>query len=173
MISHAQLLERVSYDPNTGLFTVRLPTLRRKVGTIMNTNRERIIRPGAAPYRYSKIHVWGLGSLSAGRAAWLYMTGELPPQEVDHHDNDGWNQRWTNLREATRSQNQVNTRRYRSNTSGLKCVFPSGRKARPWRAQIQKDKRRISLGYFDTKEAAFAAVVAASTSYHGNYARPW
>lgn len=99
------------------------------------------------------------------------MTGEWPPQEVDHHDNDGWNNRWDNLRLATRSQNQANTRRYKSNSSGKKGVFRNGGEARPWRAQIQKDGKKISLGYFETIEAASEAFAAAATAQHGEFAR--
>lgn len=171
MITHAQLLELVKYDPETGLFTVLKATKRRPVGTVMNCNHMAVCRHGATPVPQTVIHVGGFGSFCAGPLAWFYMTGEWPDHDVDHHDNNGWNQRWSNLRPATRSQNQANTRRYKSNTSGLKCVFRSGGKKRPWRAQVQKDNRRISLGRFATKEEAFAAYVLAAAAHHGEYAR--
>jgi hypothetical protein len=99
------------------------------------------------------------------------MTGEWPTHEIDHRDTDGWNQKWENLREATRSQNQANTGRYKSNTSGKKCVYPCGSKSHPWRVQIQKDKRRISLGRFATKEEAHAAYLRAAAEFHGEFVR--
>lgn len=171
MLTHAQLLELISYDPATGLFTLRKTTRIRSAGTVINKNKIRVQRSGRK-VRVTTVHVSGLRATRAGRVAWFYMTGEWPAVEVDHQDNDGWNQKWDNIREASRSQNQANTRRYKSNSSGKKCVFPSGRTARPWRAQIQKDKRRISLGNFETKDDAYAAYMAAAQSLHGDFARP-
>jgi hypothetical protein len=170
MLTHAEVLELISYDPVSGLFTVRQATCCRPVGQIMNCNQRHAQRSGRK-VRRSFVSLRGLGSVPAGRLAWFYMTGEWPKGEIDHRDNDGWNQAWMNLRESSRSQNQANTRRYKSNSSGKKCVFPSGRKAKPWRAQIQKDKRRLSLGYFETRDAAHAAYVQAAVTLFGDYAR--
>lgn len=170
MITHAQLLELISYDPDTGLFRMRKATRIRPVGRVMNNNRLKIER-GGRKVRSTSINIFGFKATRAGRIAWFYMTGEWPTAEIDHRDNDGWNQKWDNLREASRSQNQANTRRYKSNTSGKKCVFPSGRRIKPWRVQIQKDKRRISIGCFETKEAAHAAYVLAAARLHSDFSR--
>ncbi|WP_424031702.1 HNH endonuclease [Methylocella sp.] len=40
------------------------------------------------------------------RVVWLWKTGEWPFPEVDHEDRNGTNNRWTNLHEATSTQNQ-------------------------------------------------------------------
>ena len=169
MITHAQLLELIKYDPDTGLFTVLKATRRLVEGTVLNRNY--FWNGRRQPVRNTAVYVQQHGNFRAGKLAWFYMTGEWPEIDIDHRDNDGWNQRWENLRLATRSQNQANTRRYESNSSGLKCVFPSGGKKRPWRSQIQKDGQRISLGRFETKQEAFAAYVEAAKSVHGEYAR--
>lgn len=170
MITHAQLLEFISYEPDTGLFRLCKATRNRAAGRVVNNNGWSIQKSGRR-VRRTLLNVLGLKATRAGRIAWFYVTGEWPAAEIDHRDNDGWNQKWNNLREATRSQNQTNTRRYKSNTSGKKCVFPSGRKTKPWRVQIQKDKRRVSLGYFETKEAAHAAYVLASAQLHSEFSR--
>lgn len=169
MITHAQLLEIVHYDPETGLFTLRKDTPRRKAGAVINLN----YMGGHAdrPSRQTRVNLWGFGPHFAGRLAWFYMTGEWPPNEIDHHDTDGWNQRWGNLRLATRSQNQANTRRYKSNTCGRKGVYRAGGLTRPYRAMIQKDKKRISLGRFETQDAAFDAYMAAAAELHGEFQR--
>lgn len=169
MLTHAKFLELVSYDPVTGKFSLRQATVRRPAGTVINKNQLKLEDSGRK-VRRTRIYLAGL-CITAGRAAWFYMTGQWPEIEIDHRDNDGWNQAWVNLRESSRSQNQANTRRYKSNTSGKKCVFRSGKKSKPWRAQIQKDKRRISLGYFVTKDAAHAAYVQAAVQLFGEYAR--
>src|SRR3990167_8194498 len=38
------------------------------------------------------------------RVIWLIVIGEWPVADVDHRDGDPANNRWANLREATRSQ---------------------------------------------------------------------
>jgi hypothetical protein len=75
-----------------------------------------------------------------------------------------------NLRRATRSQQVINRRRGRNNTSGYKGV--SWHKASgKWRASIRVDGRQIHLGLFDTPELAYAAYCAAAIKYHGEFAR--
>jgi hypothetical protein len=75
-----------------------------------------------------------------------------------------------NLRVATRSQNQTNRKRQSNNTSGYKgvCFFkPTGR----WMAYINVNGKRKHLGYFATKEEAYAAYCVAALKYHGEFAR--
>jgi hypothetical protein len=104
------------------------------------------------------------------RLAWLYMTGEWPAEAVDHKDLDGLNNRWENLRPATKAQNGANTRAPRTNSSGFKGVSlhkPTGK----YRAYIKIGERQVWLGYHDTAEAAHAAYAAAAKSMRGEYAR--
>jgi hypothetical protein len=93
------------------------------------------------------------------------LAGEL----VDHIDRDGLNNRRSNLRLATRSQNNANSRRRSDNASGFKGVMfykPRG----TWKAYINVDKRRINLGYYDTPELAHAAYIAAAHKHFGEFA---
>jgi hypothetical protein len=116
--------------------------------------------------RVSFIHVNGRHYRSS-RLAWLYMTGSWPV-EIDHANLNRADDRWTNLREATRPQNNWNTRTPLTNTSGYKGV---SRKRDKWRARIKVNGREISLGHFDTPERAFIAYIFASWDHHGEYGR--
>jgi hypothetical protein len=92
----------------------------------------------------------------AHRLAWLYMTGVMPTLQIDHEDrvrNHNW---WSNLREATNSQNQFNASMRVDNTSGYKGVSQC-KKTGKWRAYIQNEKRWKHIGLFLTKEAAIQA----------------
>jgi HNH endonuclease/AP2 domain len=90
---------------------------------------------------------------------------------IDHRDGNSTNNRWSNLRLATVSQNNANRRRPRHNTSGYKGVSLCRRSGRRrWRAVIYK-KGQIHLGTFPTPEAAHAAYVAAAPKVHGKFAR--
>lgn len=148
------------YDPDSGQFVwlKACPQRGKVAGTIVGTNDD---------LQYRQIEIDGR-AYKAHRLAWLYMTGEWPDDHVDHKDRDGLNNRWNNLREATRSQNKANGKCYASSSVGLKGVSRHGR---GWRARVSKDGRRVGLGVFDTPEQAHAAYVAAAINLHGEFAR--
>jgi hypothetical protein len=89
---------------------------------------------------------------------------------VDHIDGNGLNNRRSNLRWATASQNVINQKRRSDNLSGFKCVCFSALHKK-WRARIKANGKRLHLGYFETPEKAFDAYKAASEKLHGEFAR--
>lgn len=87
---------------------------------------------------------------------------------VDHIDGDGLHNRRSNLREATKQQNNHNARTRSDNSSGYKGVsLDSGR----WRARIMLDKKSRLLGYFGCPTAAHFAYIKASRHLHGEFGR--
>lgn len=102
---------------------------------------------------------------------WLITTGEWPPIGIDHRDLDGLNNRWSNLRLATKSQNGQNTRRRADNTSGFKGVaWDAGRGK--WRADIRvPNGPRKHLGMFEDPAVGHAAYVQAAKMLFGEYGR--
>lgn len=74
-----------------------------------------------------------------------------------------------NLRIATPTQNQQNKGRGRNNTSGFKGVCWVTDHAK-WKAHIRIDGKSVFLGYFSTRESAYAAYCAAAIKYHGEFA---
>ena len=98
------------------------------------------------------------------------IAGEPAGLDVDHIDGDGLNNRRSNLRLATKSQNTQNQRINRRNTSGFKGVS-FHKSSGTWRAAIRMNRKRKHLGCFRTPEAAHAAYSAASAEYHGQFGR--
>lgn len=90
-------------------------------------------------------------------------------EEIDHANTDGLDNRRSNLRLVSRSQNLQNTPRRRDNTSGYKGVTYH-KYSKKWHAVIHKDGKTISLKYHDTPESAFAAYKAAAKELFGEYA---
>jgi hypothetical protein len=88
---------------------------------------------------------------------------------VDHINGNGLDNRRSNLRQCTKSENQWNSRIQSNNTSGFKGVDWSKLKNK-WRAKIKVGGVRIELGYFDDIEMASEAVAAARIKLHGEFA---
>jgi len=90
--------------------------------------------------------------------------------EVDHIDGDGLNNRRSNLRLASRAENQKNRARPVSNSSGVKGVTWDAARGK-WLAQIGSANKHHYLGRFDKIEDAAAAYAAASAKFHGEFGR--
>ena len=116
-----------------------------------------------------QIRVDGAG-YRAHRLAWLYMTSEWPTDVIDHINGDGTDNRWSNIRAATKGQNQCNRRMSRNNTSGRQGVYYRQHRG-SWAAEIWFNDKKQYLGTFATKEEAVAARAAAERQLHGAFAR--
>lgn len=83
---------------------------------------------------------------------WEIMNGK----GIDHRDGNGCNNRRSNLRFATKSENGMNQRKRENTSSIYKGVYfhkPSGK----WLAHIMINGKSIHLGYFvDEIDAAKA-----------------
>lgn len=97
----------------------------------------------------------------------MFLTGW--PQ-TDHHDGNGLNNTRTNLRDATRTQNNANARRRADNTSGFKGVSWDSRISR-WYARIHINGERRWLGYFADARSAALAYDSAARELFGEFAR--
>ena len=93
-----------------------------------------------------------------------------PARHVDHINGDTLDNRRANLRQATRSENLRNARLSRANTSGVKGVSWHKHSGK-WRGQIMAQGKQTEVGYFDTLDAAAAAMDFARDFLHGDFAR--
>ena len=118
---------------------------------------------------YRVANVFG-SSFKVHRMIWALVTGAWPVNEIDHDDTVPSNNRWVNLRDASRQQNSANKQRYANNTSGLKRVSWSKTMNR-WESRIQVDGKNIVLCYSDCPAVASFAYQIASDKYFGKFAR--
>jgi hypothetical protein len=86
--------------------------------------------------------------------------------EVDHADGDGLNNRRSNIRLATRSQNTVNTRNIGLPRSGYRGVYQNTRGGRKWKAMSGE----VLIGYFATAAEAAVAYDHYMTETYGEFA---
>jgi hypothetical protein len=155
----AALRFAIHYDPRSGAFTRRVSfSTRGKVGE----RCERIVYCGGSEKAYAKIFVAGK-VVAAHRAAFLYMTGAVPEQ-VDHDDGNGLNNKWRNLKASSNAENSKNQRLRKTNTSGCHGVSWH-KKSKQWVARITVNGKQISLGYRKEKSGAIALRKAAELVY--------
>jgi hypothetical protein len=88
---------------------------------------------------------------------------------IDHRDQDKMNNFVENLRPATKSQNEANTTKRVTNTSGYKGVYWSKQYSK-WRAKIDHNKRQIHIGYFEILEDAAVAYNKRASELFGEFA---
>jgi len=157
LISHARLLQLLSYCPDTGAFKRLVRTSNRvNVGDIAGNKMST---------GYWAICVDGRQYL-AHRLAWFYVHGFWPSDQIDHINGIRGDNRIANLREATRAQNQQNFRRARSDSSSGIIGVRADRKRGKWIAEIQVNGARKFLGRYQRKEDACSAYAAAKVQLH-------
>lgn len=87
---------------------------------------------------------------------------------IDHVNHIRIDNQKTNLRIVNKSQNAMNHRILRNNTSGVTGV--SQRKSnKKWRARITVNNKQIYLGQFNSFEDAVSARKKAEDKYFGEY----
>lgn len=92
--------------------------------------------------------------------------------KVDHRDGNGLNNRRSNIRTASDSQNLCNGAIRSDNTSGFKGVhFLAGARKKQWEARIHVGGKPVCLGTFETLEQAGLAYDVAAVKHFGEFAR--
>lgn len=104
---------------------------------------------------------------------WAMVNGRWPagpPTEIiEHSDRDQFNNKISNLRLATVSQNQMNKNLRKDNQTNHTGVHYSSREWR-YKAYIKVNYKRIHLGTFMTLEEAVKARREAELKYFGEFA---
>jgi len=105
----------------------------------------------------------------AHRLAYLWVYGYMP-KSVDHKDGDRSNNRIANLRPCTMSQNILNSKLAKNNTSGFKGAYWS-EAAQKWEASYQHNGKKNYIGLFDTPKDAGAAYLNAVKKIEPDFVR--
>lgn len=102
------------------------------------------------------------------RLVFLYHCGYLP-ECVDHIDGSKTNDRIENLRPATKSQNNRNTKLRADNVTGAKGVsWDTG--ASKWRVSVWHDGKQKTIGRFSDIDLAELVAIEARNKYHKDFA---
>jgi hypothetical protein len=143
--------EEVTYDPHTGDFFYQKAkhgrSLDKPAGSI-NSTGYRVVCVNKKRYL-------------AHRLAWYMYYGSWPDFTIDHINGNKSDNKISNLRLATRSQNQCNRP-----SKGYSYHKGSGK----FQARIHIDGKTTYLGWHKTEEEARQAFLDAQEQYHGQYA---
>lgn len=167
-LTYERLIEVLDYDPATGVFTWKLRCVNSNPRILKGWNK----RCAGKRAGCRKGHGWSTAIdgrwYRLGRLAFLIMTGKWPIYEADHKNCDPDDDRWSNLRDATPSQNSRNKRAHRDQT------MPKGvsRRGDKFFGSIYlPGPKRIHLGTFRNIEEAHQAYRQAAVKYFGEFAR--
>ncbi len=175
-----ELCKWFRYDPHTGIL-YRIAEMHKRSFDRLPLLVERAVGH-ALPRGHLMCRVPGMkNDALVSRVAWVIQTGQDPAdKEVDHINLDKKDNKWCNLRLATKAENTCN-RTKNSAAAGKKLhskykgvtrdVRKDGKRRPKIYAKITVNGRRIYLGTFPTEEAAHAAYCEAAKKYHGEFAR--
>ena len=140
-LSAERLHELLLYNEDTGLLTWKASG--KTAGSI-------------TPKGYIRVGIDGK-CFMAHRVIWVMKTGEDPPEQIDHKDRVGTNNRWINLREASQEVNQHN-RGFTGVTKDFQTTT--------WRAQLMSFGKYVHLGRFQCFGKAVKARNKAKLELH-------
>ena len=157
-----RLREILQYDPETGSFywavdCNRLVRKGDKAGFVVKKGGDRsyvLIQINGVVYRAHNI-------------AWIYVYGGIPDHlHIDHIDRIGTNNKISNLRLATRAQNDAN-KKAKPNSNGYRGVHKNNKK---WMSQISINGVCEYLGTFDSPSEAHEAYKKRAIEAFGEFA---
>ncbi len=105
----------------------------------------------------------------AHRVVYLLSFGSWPDGEIDHIDRDKANNRPSNLRVVSRSENILNTGKRLGTKSKYRGVYWHAKRQK-WRAMISANGRLASIGMFHSEEEAARAFDARALKERGEFA---
>lgn len=156
--------ELLHYDPDAGVFTWR------KRGrkwfrtdhsfTVWNTRfagvRAGNTGPSNGTYLSRKIGLFGRLRCEH-RLAWMWMTDDPLPPQIDHINRNPTDNRWCNLRASSYEHNSRNRSMYSNNASGVTGV-KWHKPSKKWLACVDHKGKRHNLGSFTSIDEASVAV---------------
>ena len=158
MLTVKKINDFLSYVSDTGEFFWKVD----RTGGVKAGDRAGSI--GQDGYVYIKL----LGRrYSAHRLAYLITHGAISG-DIDHIDRDRGNNRISNLRVCTKSENQRNRSRCKNGTSGRKGVTWNKSVGR-WQAQSKINGKSHYLGVFDSADEAANAYAIFCKEKHGEF----
>lgn len=188
LLSQKKIKELLHYDPLSGIFTwkerpfsmfshCKNPQHQCDAWNTVFSGKEAggKYKPTVSKAFYIRINITlnkKMRSYLAHRLVFLYTEGKFPPEQVDHIDGDGLNNKIINLRKVSHQDNLKNKPMYSNNTSGCVGVIWN-KKSQKWHVQIRAKSKNIYGGLYSNIEDAIARRRQMEVEYgfHKNHGR--
>lgn len=154
----AKIRELLAYDPETGRFTWLVDA-----GSVRAGDEASSMTIAG----YSRVKLDGVHHY-LHRLAWAFVHGEFPESDLDHVNMVKSDNRISNLRLATKAENQMHRGIPKNNTSGCKGVTWNATKGK-WSVRCAANGKRKHLGYFDDVASATSVYKQYAPSIHGAF----
>lgn len=154
MVDIIHLKSVLEYNPDTGVFTWKVNRGPVKAGDIA----------GGLAHEYLMIR-YNMIKYLAHRLAWFYMTNTWPTFQIDHINGNKQDNRWSNLRESTYTQNAHN-KEFNSNILGYRGIYKAGTK---YAASIKINNITHYLGMYRSAIEAAKAYENKAMEVHGDF----
>lgn len=170
--SQTYLAECFTYDPLTGILHWKARPLHHFANAIAQRrwNSRLAGKPANAAHSsgYRRVCI-SYQPCMVHRVIYKLTTGQEPPDEIDHQDNDRSDNRQGLTRPATHAQNSRNSKRHKDNKSGFKGVTFDARGRGNYCAYIRINGKNKNLGTFKNPELAHEAYCAAARAHFGEF----
>lgn len=155
-----ELKEFLSYDPDTGVFVWKKV---RKYAHAIHVGDEAgyLNEEGYIRIKFNR------KCYAAHRLAWFFYHGSMPSEYIDHINGLRNDNRISNLRDITQTDNNRSTTKPKHNKSGFVGVSWHKR-AGKWASVIRVDGKNHHLGLFIDPEEAHLAYLKAKAELHPN-----
>jgi hypothetical protein len=163
MLTQSELKSRLHYNSETGIFTY--------LKQINNTIKIGDIAGTLKPHGYISISI-NNKLYYAHRLVWLYVYNKLPENTIDHINGNRCDNSLTNLREASKLENNRNSKINKNNTSGIKGVYYSKRN-KNYVAQITLNYKTYYLGSFKNIHDAEALAIKSRKEHFQEFFNPY
>jgi len=160
MVTQELLQELFSYD-NGNLYWKTIRSTKNKIG-------QKVGRVGKKGYLYVRINY---KAYSLHRIIWIFHNGNIENNKlIDHIDRNILNNKIENLRLATYSQNNQNSRKQINNSSGYKNIVWS-KERKVWKVRCYAKGISRSGGSFVCIDDAIQAAIELRKKYHCEFAQ--
>ena len=141
-------------------------------GNVRNKKTGKVLSPSVNGKGYYNVDFYNNGTRKNHKVHRLVAEAFIPNHDnkacVDHIDNNKLNNHVENLRWATISENGMNRKMSKNNSSSVKGIY-FHRRSKKWEVQITINKVRIYLGRYHTLEEAKAVRQAKAFEMFGEY----
>lgn len=162
MLTSERARALLDYDPVSGAISWRVSRRGVRPGVCGRVSTKHGYHEVCVDGRLYRVH----------RLAFLLMNGAFPDApHIDHINGDKLDNRWSNLRPATNSENAANSKLRKNNTTSHQGVVWDAARGK-WRAQIRIGGRKVNLGRYTNAADAADAHRAAAIAHYGEFAPP-